>query len=90
MVTNNNFDKCPKCGYRNIYVGATKIECGYDSNCENFTVNQAKEVAKILKFGERKDKEKQQDPQMALDLDWDEDEIITRPITPLYFSTTSD
>jgi len=87
----NKFDKCPKCGYKNIYVGATKIECGYNSNCENFTENQAKEVIKILKEQEEKASKKlQEEQQMSLDLDWDEDEIITRPITPIYFSTTTD
>lgn len=45
----DKIEKCPKCGYSDIYIGATKIECGYVESCENYTKEQEKEVQKSLK-----------------------------------------
>lgn len=67
--------RCPKCGYPNIYLGATKIECGYDKKCENYTIRQADEVEKdleekfpsVAEFGELDE------------LDWDPEEEDTQP-----------
>lgn len=65
--------RCPKCGYPNIYLGATSIECGYMENCENYTEKQAAEVQKFLKekFPSAADIED--------GLDWDDDEDTTQP-----------
>jgi hypothetical protein len=41
-------ERCPKCGAPNIYVGATRIECGYFIECENYSAKQEEEVIKIL------------------------------------------
>ena len=65
--------RCPKCGYPNIYLGATTIECGYIETCENYTKKQATEVQKFLKgkFPSTAD--------IDDNFDWDEDEDITHP-----------
>lgn len=88
-MNNDDLNKCPKCGYNNAYIGAISIECGYDKNCENFSTNQAKEVARILK---EKDLKREEENRLSsqCELDWDDDEIITKQVLPLYFSTTDD
>lgn len=85
-------NKCPKCGCINVYIGANKIECGYNANCENFTQNQAIEILKLVKAQQEKIKKdkKVEGSEYQIDLDWDDEEIITKPITPIYFSYTTD
>lgn len=68
----DKIQRCPKCGYSNVYIGVTRIECGYIESCENYTKTQAKEVQKILK-------EKFPSAAEVEDLDWGEDENITQP-----------
>lgn len=72
----NKIQQCPKCGYPNVYLGATSIECGYIESCENYTEKQAAEVQKILeeKFPSAADIN-----DGDLSLDWDDDEDITQP-----------
>ena len=66
---------CPKCGYPDIYLGATKVECGYEPTCENFSERQANEIQKKLSknFPSTTNIEDQ------LELDWTPDEDDTQP-----------
>jgi len=69
----DKIQRCPKCGYPNIYLGATSIECGYVETCENYTEKQAAEVQEFLKkkFPSAADVED--------NFDWADDEDVTQP-----------
>lgn len=65
--------RCPKCGYADVYVGAYRIECGYDKSCENFSNAQAKEVERLQSL-------RSTSVEMDDDFGWSDDEDITKPI----------
>lgn len=70
--------RCPKCGYPDIYLGATRIECGYDEKCENYTEKQAGEVQKLLDVRFPSAAEVQD--QMELDLSLDDTQPFGIPL----------
>lgn len=46
-MSDDDIKRCPECDYPDIYLGAWAIECGYDSNCPNWTQKQADEVERL-------------------------------------------
>lgn len=71
----DKIQRCPKCGFPNIYIGATNIECGYVETCENYTETQAAEVQRYL---EEKYPSAADINDGDLDLEWGDDEV-TQP-----------
>jgi len=71
-VMTSESERCPKCGYPNVYIGAISIECGYIENCENYTSRQGKEVENFLR-------EKFPSAADVTNLDWSQEEDKTDP-----------
>lgn len=76
----DNIKRCPKCGYPDVYIGATSIECGYDETCDYWTQKQADEVERLLKL-RFPEASKYAEPEQ-FELDWEPDEEITAPMSP--------
>jgi len=46
-MNNTKIDRCPKCGYPDVYTGIWAIECGYIKSCPNWTKAQSDEVERL-------------------------------------------
>lgn len=77
---------CPRCGFPDIYIGISKIECGYEPNCKNYSKKQAAAVKKIeekARLKNKKDKDESSNREKVKDksdeqslFDFDDDDTL--------------
>jgi len=78
-MSKRKIEKCPLCGFSDIYVGATAVECGYTNKCKNWTQKQANVVKELFKK-----QEAAAEIHKNNNLGWDEDEETTSPSGGFY------
>jgi len=84
-----NIARCPLCNYPDVYLGATKVECGYDEVCANWTRTQADEVERLTaeRYPTPAPPDVTPGESSQFSLDWDRDEDVT-PSWPIPDFTT--